>query len=83
MPLDIQPLPAHAVGGGTSPEWSLTPVSDVRVFAAGDEWVDPDAPPRCPELTKRGEPCKAFAGESGVCVGHQKVAEAAERKAAE
>ena len=81
MPRDLQVLPygTQELYGDIKPLYGSENVAtsfmaDGLLPAPGGFDYEPEAG-RCSELTKQGFPCRGFAGEDGLCVGHRRKKE--------
>lgn len=70
---------ARPVTGSDSPEspsWGLASErGDVSVKSGGVDYVGPPevrSDGRCSAMKRSGDPCKAFATRTGLCVGHSR-----------
>lgn len=75
MASDIVAVPADSgyLDTAGAPGWSLSPARGAVQLAGGMDYVDPEAPVLCNQLTNAGKPCTAYAGDDGWCVGHRRV----------
>lgn len=76
MAHDVVPVLAASYHG-SAPRTSLDPTGGMSVAAGGMDYV-PDQEPVVPEdrhcikFKANGAPCRAWAGEDGVCNGHRR-----------
>ena len=69
-------IPASQVGGGTLSRRTLNVGMPILVGGPEAVEVQPTVPGKCPVTTRSGNACKAKPTASGLCVGHERAAQA-------